>query len=73
MGLFGTKLFDTSEKDKISEIAEILKGIISRIEFIRKFKVFELLIGQQDIPNDQPGPIGCRWLLTLKDCPFDTC
>ena len=31
MGLFGTKLFDTSEKDKISEIAEILKGIFSRV------------------------------------------
>ena len=28
MGPFGTKLFDTSEKDKI---AEILKGIFSRV------------------------------------------
>ena len=72
MGLFGTKLFDTSEKDKISEIAEILKDIISRFEFLEQFEVFEL-IGQQDTPNDQPGPIGCRWLLTLKNCPLDTC
>ena len=31
MGLFGTKLFDTGEKNKISEIAEILKGIFSRV------------------------------------------
>ena len=31
MGLFGTKLFDRGEKNKISEIAEILKGIFSRV------------------------------------------
>ena len=30
-GLSGTKPFDTSEKNKISEIAEILKGIFSHV------------------------------------------
>ena len=41
------------------------------LQSLKDFKVFEI-IDQQDIPNDHPDPIGCRWLYTLKDYPFDT-
>ena len=30
------------------------------------------VIDRQEIPNDHPEPIPCRWLYTLKDYPYDT-
>ena len=43
----------------------------SELDSLRKFGVFTE-IDRQDIPNDHPDPIGCRWLYTLKNYPFDT-
>ena len=40
------------------------------LDSLRKFGVFEV-IDRQDIPKDHSDPIGCRWLYTLKDYPFD--
>ena len=41
------------------------------LESLKKFNVFTE-IDRQDIPNDHPDPIGCRWLYTLKHYPYDT-
>ena len=30
------------------------------------------VVDRQTVPNDHPTPIGCRWLYTLKDYPYDT-
>ena len=38
---------------------------------LKKFGVFTE-IDRQDIPNNHPDPIGCRWLYTLKQYPYDT-
>ena len=41
------------------------------LDSLKKFNVFTE-IDRQDIPNDHPDPIGCRWLYTLKHYPYDT-
>ena len=33
--------------------------------------VYFEVVDRQDIPKDHSDPIGCRWLYTLKDYPFD--
>ena len=38
---------------------------------LKEHAVYEV-VDMQDIPNEHPDPIGCRWLYTLKDYPFDT-
>ena len=43
----------------------------SELDSLKKFEVFTE-IDRQDIPNDHPDPIGCRWLYTLRNYPFDT-
>ena len=37
----------------------------SELDSLKKFGVFTE-IDRQNIPNDHPDPIGCRWLYTLK-------
>ena len=36
------------------------------MESLRHHKVFEV-VDRQEIPNDHPNPISCRWLYTLKE------
>ena len=43
----------------------------TEMDSLHKFKVYDV-VDQQTIPNDHPTPIGCRWLYTLKDYPYDT-
>ena len=57
------------EKSKFPEKWEEARQ--KELKSLKEFKVFDV-IDRQDIPNDHPNPIGCRWLYTLKDYPFDT-
>ena len=57
------------EKPKYSDKWERARQ--SELDSLRKFGVYKE-IDRQDIPNDHPDPIGCRWLYTLKNYPFDT-
>ena len=41
------------------------------MDSLKKFEVFEV-VDLQEVPNNHPVPIGCRWLYTLKDYPYDT-